>query len=151
MIDEKQYEWILFVAFYLKDYNIKSEVAIFMACQFALESGYGSSHLAKDYHNITGMRVCYLRPSNQINYHDEKKTNFGQYRKNTDCLDDFMLWLSYQRCHPSCYSDIASYSALLIRTKYCEEKGKYINPETSEYIKRIKSIYNQFLNYGKTE
>lgn len=151
MIDDRQRDFILHTSFYLKAYNIPEEVAQFMACQFALESGYGSSALAQDYNNITGMRVCYMRPSNQLNYHDEKKTSFGQYLSKTECLDDFVLWLSYQRCNRSDYTSIKSYCALLIRTKYCEEKGRSINPETSEYIKRIKSIYNQFLNYGKTE
>lgn len=148
MIDEKQYNWILMVSLTLKEYNLPQEVCDFIACQFALECGYGSSHLAKEYNNICGMRVAFVRPSSQTNY-KTNRSEFGHYRNPHSCIEDFMMWLSYQRVSPDRYRDIPSYSMLLLNTKYCDEGGRTKDPSSSNYIKSILSIYNQFISYGK--
>lgn len=108
------------------------EVALFIACQFALESDFGRSYCATKYHNLCGMKVPVYRPTLCQN-----KGGFACYIDDYDCINDYLLWLAYNKFNRYDLSHLDVFKKMLVVKGYCPE---------SDYIKRIESIYQQFKN-----
>ena len=71
-------------------YNACQDVRFFIACQFALESDFGNSSLAKNEFNYCGMKKAYFRPS--LRQLDNLK-GFAHYDSLQHCIIDYCLWL----------------------------------------------------------
>lgn len=107
------------------------EVAGFMACQCALETGYGSSDFYKNQLNYFGMRY----PRNRItladgSYHGH--CNFSSYH---DSFYDYLLWLQMRGFNRYDFLDINRFSAKLRTSGY--------NP-SDKYVDTILSIYKMY-------
>lgn len=103
----KNQEFINFVADYMMNIGCDNRVAEFIAFQFALESNFGQSRLAKTRSNLCGMRIPALRPTTNI----AVTGNFAKYNSDLDCLLDYALWLAFGKfsqfdlCHLDCFLD----------------------------------------------
>lgn len=116
--------------------NMSDEVRTVIACQFALESDFGSSRLAKENNNICGMKIPLVRPTTQIG-----TKGFASYQNQTQCVIDFMLCLAFHQLGTRELENI-NYYLNNIKKWYCLDKG---------YTENIKSIYSQFQNFYKNE
>lgn len=116
-------------------YHFVDDVASFIACQFALESDYGKSFIAKHDNNYSGMKVPRVRISVALNFNSN--SSFAQYNSLDDCIYDYILWLQYQR--PTRHELETIHLLFGYFRIYCPEK---------DYIDRINSIYKQFKNYN---
>lgn len=121
------------------------DVCMFIACQIALESAFGTSELSIKQLNYIGMKLpskrfgCYISPY-YVSLRDSSQlvsANFSCYLYVRDCLADYICWVLYNR--PSrndlcCSSEYANW----LTGKYCPD---------SDYIDNITSLYNQFKSY----
>ncbi len=107
------------------------DVAFFIACQFALESSFGTSAIAKENFNLCGMRVPAIRPTTCIGVNRAH----AKYADYLHCCIDYCLWLSYNAFSQKILSDVDKFRDKLFTSGYCPETG---------YSGRIMSIYNQF-------
>lgn len=112
---------------YVKNEN----VAFFIACQFALESAFGTSSLAEEAHNISGMKMPSVRHSLACGQYGL----FASYPSWRFCVDDFFLRNAYFRFTDVSYSSIGLYTRELARSKYCPEP---------DYVDKIMSIFEQY-------
>lgn len=112
--------------------SVSESVSLFIACQFALESNYGTSQLATKYNNITGMRKPLVRPSTcEV---DLDSNGFAVYSCKMYCIIDYFLCICYHRPLSEDFEDVKKY-ARFVKKFYCPEK---------DYIDKIMSIYNKF-------
>lgn len=131
------YNFIKWVSSILLDIsNFPIEVCDFIGCQFALESNYGKSDLAKSNHNLCGMRNPIVRISTAIHAGDGQ-FHWAQYTDAIHCIYDYLLCLQYHRPLSTQYDNIKHYSEF-IRKFYCPEM---------DYIERINKIYHQFKSF----
>lgn len=126
--------WIVSVSNLIKNryVYINSDVADFIACQFALESAYGTSRLARESFNISGMKVPHVRLSTSV----ADDNGFAVYSSFNSCICDFFYWLQYNgfnQSHLKC--DLSVYLAKFSKLNYCPDH---------DYIKNINSIYQLF-------
>lgn len=114
---------------------ISSDVALFIASQFALESDFGKSSLAKNHHNLCGM----CQPLRRVTYSIGQTDNgFARFLSDEDCVKDYLLWLAFTRRFPvMVLSDVDLFANRLASSGYCPEP---------DYIDRVFTIYNQY--YG---
>lgn len=117
-------------------FGFSSEVSLFIASQFALESDFGTSNLALKYHNYCGMRCPMVRISTAVNAGDGQCT-WASYSNLHDCVTDFILCLQYHRPFSEIKDNIAAYCRFISRF-YCPER---------DYISKINTIYSQFKIY----
>lgn len=116
------------------------EVSLFIACQFALESNYGSSRLATECNNYCGMKSPRVRFSTEIYPYlssDVHGDYFAEYDSIDDCVTDYVIWLAFSRFTQRDMSDVQLFCNKLKRSGYCPEP---------DYITRIFVIYRQFLD-----
>lgn len=106
-------------------------VACFIACQFALESNFGQSRIARTRHNLCGMKHPQLRPT----YDLLRAATFADYDSKESCFKDYQLWLAYSKFTQFDLSNVECFKAKLRSKNYC--------PET-DYIDRIQSIFDWF-------
>lgn len=133
---KEQHDFITRVSNYLVSvFHFNNEVADFIGCQFALESAFGSCDLAKLYHNYCGMKVPLYRLSCADNFGDVNRT-FAHYPSFESCIADYVLWLQYQKPLRKELDSLQLFPSII--RNYCPSK---------DYIKSIKSIYQQFKNY----
>ena len=109
------------------------EVKRFIACQFALESNFGSSAFAKCRNNYCGMKVPVLRVSLVRNL--DEKGEFATYFGITYCVHDYLLWLSSNKFTKEQRYDLFDFTQHLKVSGYCPE---------SDYISKIQSIYSTY-------
>lgn len=102
----------------------------FIACQFALESDFGRSNLARNYFNFCGMKV----PSKR-HFLGFGADGFACYSNLGNCICDYVSWLLYNRPSSEQLSTVASFSAFLEKVGYCPEK---------DYVEKIWKIYNSY-------
>lgn len=127
---EKVYEAVL-------PFHISSNVALFIASQFALESNYGRSRLALECNNYTGMRTPLIRLSNALNFGiSSPKDEFAKYASFKDCVFDYILWIQFHRPLRVYFENLDSYIAFLKKAKYCP---------TSDYTLRIMRVCHDYL------
>lgn len=131
--------WLKNIQSYVKRFNVSDDVAFFIACQFALESNWGTSPLAINYSNYCGMRCPLVRPTLALNYEDAPIGVFARYGGLYDCVEDYMLCISFHKPMRKELEDVNLFSSFL--KFYCPEKS---------YIKSVYSIYNQFINQLKS-
>lgn len=119
----------------LKRFNrFSSDVRLFIACQFALESDFGHSSLCARNCNHSGMKVPRRRLTTAINI-DVPLDTFAKYVSLSDCVLDYVLWCQFARIGLDAQADVPSFITFLNDNKYCHDKG---------YTDRILSIFNQF-------
>lgn len=119
--------------FILRSFVPNADVRHFIACQFALESGFGKSALAIHRHNFCGMKI----PSKRLFFgHDDGRgDSFASYTNLNDCIKDYVSWLLYNRPTRGQISSVEAYADFLESKGYC--------PET-DYVNKVRTIYNQF-------
>lgn len=117
---------------YLRTYcrTISPDVAEYIACQFALESNFGNSKLAKEQNNITGMRRPLVRPTCSL----DTQTHFATYQNQSFGVLDFLLCLSFHKLQAYNLDTIKHYKAATEKW-YCPER---------DYHTKIQFIYSQF-------
>lgn len=118
--------------------NIPYEVCCFIGCQFALESNFGNSALARKNNNHCGMKRPKIRPT----YNVEHSGVWAAYPILDDCIFDYFLWLVYNRITMRDLDSLDHFTKWLRNSKYCPEP---------DYVDRIMSIYNKYcLNLFKS-
>lgn len=127
-MNTEQKHFIKEILVLLKFYNLEQRLALLIACQFALESDYGTSVLAKANNNYCGMKVPHKRLSTAINYKSNEK--WARYTSKWTCVHDFILWLMYNNV-----KNTENYFEKL--KSYCPEK---------DYIKKILKIEENYVN-----
>lgn len=120
--------------FLVVHFNFCQEVADFIGCQFALESGFGNSRLCLEDNNYCGMKRSLVRISTRLRGESFESKTFSVYLTLEDCIIDFVLLLQYRRPLSTNLDTIAHYCAF-IKGWYCPER---------DYIDKIQSIYSQF-------
>ena len=119
--------------FILETFNLPTkDVAIYIACQFALESKFGTSRLAKEQNNIAGMKSPKARPTTCIDNSD----TFAKYSSIENCVIDYFLCLAYHKTIRFDFVSIPRFIASVMPW-YCPE---------SDYTSKIQFIYSQFKN-----
>lgn len=114
-------------------YRIVPAVALFIACQFALESDYGRSSIAQ-FNNLCGMRFPSFRPTLA-----KSKTNggFAIYDSVDDCIQDYMLRNCIFSPSGKVFTDVKRFSIFIYSSGYCPER---------DYIKRIENVRDLYLD-----
>lgn len=107
------------------------DVRLFIACQIALESAFGTSELAKTQNNFIGMKKPKKRFGTYISCEDFA---FASYFDVASCLSDYICWVLYHRPSNEALYSAATYSSWL-SGKYCPD---------ADYIPNITSLYYQF-------
>lgn len=111
---------------------MSDDVSLWIACQLALESNYGRSELAINCHNISGMQHPLTRLSMSTNANSR---GFAVYYQLEDCIEDYLLWLSWCRASKSELTEVPLFASLIATKNYCPEK---------DYITKINKLYQQF-------
>lgn len=139
-MNESQLMYIKKVRNFFQFFNIPSDVCVFIACQFALESNFGSSKLALENFNHCGMKNPMVRISSAVHAGDAD-FHWANYSNYQLCCMDYLLCIQYHRPLSVDY-DTPVHFARFIAKFYCPEK---------DYIDKIFKIYNQFksLENGK--
>lgn len=106
------------------------EVRLWIACQFALESNFGTSPLAADNENYCGMKS----PVRRINFCDSTSKEFASYSSLVACVVDYLLWLAWNHFTVLDCKDVNKFKLRMVASVYCPENG---------YIEKIDSIYLQ--------
>lgn len=134
-MNDKQIKFIREISADMHDFGILEPIADWIGCQFALESNFGDSRIAKTKNNLCGMKVPLLRPSTNIGF-----DGFAQYPSKYFCEIDYVLWLAYNRFSGHDLTNLEHFTAHLKAKKYCPD---------SDYIERINNLYQQFKNSTK--
>ena len=111
---------------------MSDDVALFIACQFALESDFGGSRLAQKNNNISGMRSPTLR----LTLNEDCSSSFAVFASWFDCVTDYFLWLVWNHFTFDDLHDLSKFKTKLVSSNYCPDDG---------YIARITDIYSQFV------
>lgn len=114
---------------------ISSEVRHYIACQFALESNFGTSPSSCFSHNLCGMRVPAIRLTYCLNYDD--KGQFAKYLNESQCISDYVIYLQALKFNRFELSLIPAFRRKLDLVGYCPDLG---------YLDRIDSIYIQYFD-----
>lgn len=109
------------------------EVCFWIGCQFALESAFGTSHLALENNNYCGMKNPLVRISTALHAGDAIY-HWAQYDDLDSCVVDYLLCVQYHRPVSFDYDNIKRYSRFVSKF-YCPER---------DYIDKINLIYQQF-------
>lgn len=118
----------------LRNIVFGKDVLDFIACQFALESNFGTSRLASINHNYCGMKI----PSRRVTYRDGQDGVFSTYACLDDCVKDYVSWLLYNRPNQMQLTYLDSFMIFLRDSGYCPETG---------YVDRINKVYNDLKTY----
>lgn len=118
-----------------RKFGFCQEVSEFIACQFALESNFGRSHLSTLYNNMCGMRMPLVRITTAIA--KDVNSGFAIYSSIHDCIIDYMLCLQYHRPMSDIRESIERFK-FFIKNWYCPEVD-YLNKIT----KLLKSYKNE--------
>lgn len=132
MKEEDKIDFLNNIIFLLPD-CFALEVKRFIACQFALESAFGSSPFAKCRHNYCGMKVPALRLSLVSN--PTERGEFASYSGITYCVHDYLLWLASNKFTKEQRYDLYEFIKHLQYSGYCPE---------SDYISKIQTIYSKY-------
>lgn len=133
-MDKKKLDFINLIRrhWLLRNIVRSSEVLDFIACQFALESNFGTSSLALTQHNFCGMKIPYKRCF--FGYRISNDSEFAAYDSLDSCVIDYVAWLFYQRPSTNQLLYLSNFKVFLLNSGYCPELG---------YLDRIFNIYNQ--------
>lgn len=134
-MNDKQIKFIQEISADMRDFGILDHVADWIGCQFALESNFGNSRIAKTKNNLCGMKVPLLRPSTNV-----ACEGFSHYPSKYFCEIDYVLWLAYNRFSGHDLTNLEHFTMHLKAQKYCPDL---------DYIERINNLYQQFKNSTK--
>lgn len=136
---KKQFEYVDDIARQLMFVcsHMTFEVSKFIACQSALESSFGQSHIAKENHNIFGMKLPVKRITNAV----KENRGHAYYLTVFNSIVDYVFWLQYNHFTQKDIADLSRFITKLEAAKYCP---------SASYIQTIVSLLNQFNNYDKT-
>lgn len=112
-------------------FNCSIEVALFIASQFALESNFGRSDIAKENCNICGMKFPKLRVTTAL----WENRGHAVYTANGYCVVDYFLWLSRFDFNQRDLVDLDRFKSRLQKSNYCP---------SPRYIESIESIYDTY-------
>ena len=115
--------------------HFDNEVRKFIACQFALESDFGQSSLARCNHNFCGMKVPSLRLTLCSNASSKDYYSFAVYSGITYCVHDYLIWLVYNKFNRIEYNSVDAFARHLKYSNYCPD---------DDYVEKIWSIYYQY-------
>lgn len=114
---------------------VNPDIALFIACQSALESSYCRSTIAIENHNIMGMKKPSIRLSTCIGVN----RGHAVFPNKHSCVCDFFYWLQYHGFTQKHLSgDLEQYVRKFRPLGYCP---------SSDYVNKIYSIYQSFKNY----
>lgn len=133
---KEQFEFIRSVKSSVIQYGFSEDVAAFIGSQFALESAFGTSSLARRQSNYCGMKTPLVRLSVADNQGVSSDT-WAEYSGLEWCVCDFVLCLQYYRPGSDIKDKISAYSRFISRF-YCLDR---------DYVSKIESIYSQFKNF----
>lgn len=111
------------------------DVVLFISCQFALESNFGTSNLAISCFNISGMRHPLVRLTSS---RCPNPNGFATYDDFYHCVFDYILCLNYHQIGGKECESVKCFSHFISKW-YCPSK---------DYIKRIMSIYDEFKQFS---
>lgn len=132
MKEEEKIDFLNIVISLLPD-CFSLEVKRFIACQFALESAFGSSAFAKCRNNYCGMKVPKFRLTFATNL--DEVGEFATYSGLTYCVHDYLIWLvSNKFTRPQRYC-LAEFVDHLQYSGYCPEL---------DYVSKIQMIYSKY-------
>lgn len=126
-------EFIQFVECSLSQLSCSLNVRHYIACQFALESDFGNSAIAKDNNNLCGMRPPVVRPTLCIDTNRAHAVYFSR----SASITDYVLWLAYNKFTQRELNDLELFKLHL-------EKANYNSSEN--YIAAIDRIYQKMFN-----
>lgn len=130
---KEQFSWIVRISEQIQLFGFLPPVADWIGCQFALESAFGNSRIAKVKNNLCGMKVPSVRPSLNVGV-----SGFATYKSIQHCIIDYVLLLSYNHFGYVQLSNLDCFLAKLQACHYCDDDG---------YYDSISNIYKQFKNY----
>lgn len=133
IMKDEQFNFIVKVSEFIQRFGVLTPVADWIGCQFAMESNYGQSRIARERNNFCGMKVPSIRPSLNT-----ALSGFASYDSFESCCIDYMLLLAYNRFGYNQLSDVELFTLRLKAVNYCPEQ---------DYIQSITNLYNQFKNY----
>lgn len=113
-------------------HTLSINARIYIACQFALESNYGTSSIAMNKLNYCGMKKAHNRITTRS--FDIDNSHFATYNSRYDCICDYLLWLCYYNVSQSATIDTLK----RIFVNYCPEPY---------YTERIDKVYNAFMMF----
>lgn len=132
-----QYSFIAEVSLIITNYcPCLRHLSVWIGCQFALESNYGNSNLAKVNNNYCGMKNPLVRISTALHAGDPL-FHWAVYDNLDDCITDYVLCIQYHKPISVDYDTIDHYSRFI---------SKFYCPEV-DYIDKINKIYSQFISY----
>lgn len=111
---------------------ISNEVALYIACQYGLESSFGTSHIALVNQNLGGMKKPNYRPT--LCYDVENK--HAKFENQIMFFIDYLMWLSYSHFTQYELSNLVAFKTHLQKSGYCPSE---------KYISSIDEIYSQYL------
>lgn len=144
-MNKKKYRFITSVIDLIKSVSseygvpVGPSVMVFVACQSALETAYGTSHVYLDNHNLFGMRY----PKSRINLALNEHLGHACYVSDRDSVVDYLfLWCSFNKFIAS---DLLKSDAFITKLS-----SSGFNP-SSKYIDTIISIYKSYKNYDNEQ
>lgn len=135
-VENKRFIESIAMHWLLRNVVFSQDIAEFIGCQFALESDFGNSRLAKVSHNFCGMKPAFRRVSYRI--YGKEDNGFAVFDSLDNCVMDYVSWVFYNRPNKNELTFLDSFVIFLRNSGYCPEK---------DYISKIQSIYQQFKNY----
>lgn len=129
-ISQKQY--LIYHTFWFSE-----DVALFLACLSALETGYGTSDAFRLHCNLFGMSNAVVRPSCGRVLTGKPYADFAtEY----DSICDFVVWCAWQNFRHKTLHNLDLFLDAMKRTEY--------NPRVN-YYPTIINIYNEYLSSDK--
>ena len=128
-MNSSQLEFVSYYSDLFQGFGYCKSVSDFIACQFALESDFGKSDIAKFNLNFCGMKHPALRPTFSVC----QKRGFALYYGCRDSVYDYLLWLSWHRF--TVQMDLDEFRTRLKAKGYCPE---------SDYITKINYLLKSY-------
>lgn len=137
-MNSEQKSYISNTLFLLKNTGWFSEdVALFLACLSALETGYGTSVAYLTYSNLFGMSHAVVRPTCGVKLAGK---DYAGFECELDCVSDFAVWCAWNGIRQKSLHDADLFLTAMSNTGY--------NPRKSYYPTIVK-IYNEYLSSDK--
>lgn len=112
--------------------DFSADVKLWIACQSALETGYGKSAIYLENNNLFGMKMPKLRPTYAVSIN----RGHACYKHHMDSLLDYLALLFFNRITKKDYASIENFERFITKIGYC--------PSVT-YTKTINKILH---NYG---
>lgn len=114
---------------------VNPDIALFIACQCAMESSYGKSVVALENYNIIGMKL----PKNRLTCAIGEKHGHACYSNVYCSVMDFFYWLQWHGFNQrDLKKSLETYLKRFSVLGYCP---------SDNYINSIQSIYQSFKSY----